>query len=49
MEAIKGIKFQFYIKEGNLELLLKRYSKAINLFLEKYFWKSLFIIKIKQI
>jgi putative transposase len=37
MEAVKGIKFQFSIKEGNLELLLKRYSKAVNLFLEKIF------------
>jgi putative transposase len=36
MQSIKGIKFQFCIK-GNLEFLLKRYSKAINLFIEKIF------------
>jgi hypothetical protein len=37
MQAIKGIKFQFSLAEGNLELLLKRYSKTINLFLGKIF------------
>jgi putative transposase len=37
MQSVKGIKIQFLIEEGNLELLLKRYSKAVNLFLEKIF------------
>jgi len=35
--SIKGIKFQFSVKEGNLNLLLKRYSEAVNLFIEKIF------------
>jgi hypothetical protein len=37
MQSVKGIKLQFLVEEGNLELLLKRYSKAVNLFLEKIF------------
>jgi hypothetical protein len=35
MQSAKGIKLQFFVEEGNLELLLKIYSKAVNLFLEK--------------
>ena len=34
---IKGIKFQFSVREGNLDLLLKRNSRAINFFIEKIF------------
>jgi putative transposase len=37
MQSVKGIKLRFFVEEGNLELLLKRYSKAVNLFLEKIF------------
>jgi len=37
MNSIKGIKFQFEVEQGNLDLLLKNYSKAVNLFLEKIF------------
>jgi len=36
IESIKGIKFQFSA-EGNIELLLKRNSKTVNLFIEKIF------------
>jgi len=35
-ESIKGINFQFSA-EGDIDLLLKRNSKAINLFIEKIF------------
>lgn len=37
MDSVKGIKFQFSLEEGNLNLLLKRYSKTVNLFIEKIF------------
>jgi len=37
MQSVKGIKFQFIVSEGNINLLLKRYSKTVNLFLEKIF------------
>jgi len=37
MQSVKGIKFKFSVSEGNIDLLLKRYSKAVNLFLEKIF------------
>lgn len=46
MQSIKGVKFQFSIEEGNLELLLKRYSKAVNLFLEKIFLERVYSISL---
>jgi len=36
-ENIKSIKFQFSVREGNIELLLKRNSKAVNILIEKIF------------